>query len=179
MYSAKSANIRGMPVSGCSFVRFGRSTMISNTQCRVRIGRGSRGPASSKNPGCRLLSLAGLCLAVSASSGGLAADFPPQAWRDKIAMDLAKIRRDGLTGPPGGLVAVSFEFCIPGNRGAMRDVLAIDPTIACYAQSPGRADCGRTEYLCIGDTHKPNWRDVLKRLAMLDYVKRVERAYFE
>lgn len=101
------------------------------------------------------------------------------AWRNKIAFDLSQIRPDGLTGPPDGLVSVSYEFCIPKNPELVKEVLAIDPAVQLAAEAPGRIGCGDSEYLCLGDTHKPNWREILKRIASLDYVTRIERTHWE
>lgn len=100
-------------------------------------------------------------------------------WLSKIDFDLSQIRPDGLTGPPDGLVSVSYEFCIPKDPRLVKEVLAIDSTVTYASKSPGRIGCGDSEYLCMGDTHKPNWREILKRIAALDYVTRIERAYWE
>jgi len=101
------------------------------------------------------------------------------AWLSKIQFDLSQINTDGLTGPADGLVSVSFEFCIPKDPELVKEILAIDPTIKYASVSPGRIGCGDSEYLCLGDTHKPNWREVLKQIASLDYVTRIERTYWE
>jgi hypothetical protein len=100
-------------------------------------------------------------------------------WQNKIAFDLSQIRPDGLTGPPDGLVSVSYEFCIPKDKAFLDEVLAVDPAIKSTPESPGRIGCGKTEYLCIGDTHNPRWKDILRQLASLDYVTRIERTYWE
>ncbi|UCH84515.1 MAG: hypothetical protein JSW50_02140, partial [Candidatus Latescibacterota bacterium] len=100
-------------------------------------------------------------------------------WKDKIAFDLSQIRPDGLTGPPDGLVAVSYEFCIPKDEELLNRVLAVDSTIKIQPESPGRIGCGKDEYLCIANTHKPNWKEILRRIAALDYVMRIERTHWE
>jgi hypothetical protein len=101
------------------------------------------------------------------------------AWRDKVAFDLSQIRPDGLAGPPDGLVSVSYEFCIPKDPELVKEVRAIDPSVQLVSAAPGRIGCGDSEYLCLGDTHKPNWREILKKTASLDYVTRIERVYWE
>ena len=100
-------------------------------------------------------------------------------WQDKIAFDLSQIHPDGLTGPPYGLVSVSYEFCIPKDKEHLDRVLAIDSTIKSVSEAPGRIGCGKTEYLCVGDTHNPRWREILQQIATLDFVKGIERTYWE
>jgi hypothetical protein len=36
--------------------------------------------------------------------------------RSKITFDLEQLNENGLYGPPGGLRALHYEFCIPGSR---------------------------------------------------------------
>jgi hypothetical protein len=100
-------------------------------------------------------------------------------WQNKIAFDLSQIRADGLTGPPDAMVSVAYEFCIPRDRVLLARVLAIDSTVKYTAEAPGRIGCGKTEYLCMGDTHTPRWRDILRQIASLDYVTRIERTDWE
>jgi len=100
-------------------------------------------------------------------------------WRDKIAFDLSQIRPDGLTGTPDGLVSVSYEFCIPKDDEIIERVMAIDPTIKRMSEAPGRIGCGKTEILCIGSTHNPRWREILRQIASLDFVERIERTDWE
>jgi hypothetical protein len=100
-------------------------------------------------------------------------------WQRKIAFDMSQIRPDGITGPPDGLVSVSYEFCIPGDDELLDRVLAIDPTIKYAREAPGRIGCDKTQYLCMGDTHNPHWKDILRQIAELDFVTRIERTYWE
>ena len=121
-----------------------------------------------------------LCAALSCSkSDKTTKEQDNSGWQNKIAFDLSQIHPDGLTGPPDGLVRVSYEFCIPKDKAFLDRVLAIDPTIKCSLESPGRIGCGKTEYLCIGDTHNSRWKDILQQIASLDYVTRIERTYWE
>jgi len=101
---------------------------------------------------------------------------PREKTMDKIRFDLSKINEDGLQGPPDGLRSVSYEFCIPEARKA--EVSRIDPTVE-FSRSPGRIGCGEGELLCIGQTHQENYREVLARLAALDYVREIREAFFE
>jgi len=97
----------------------------------------------------------------------------------KITFDLSKLNAQGLYGPPDGLRALDYEFCIPARQECIEEVRRIDPTLHVYQGSKGRIGCSRGEALCIGNTGQTNWREVLLKLAGLPYVKRIEQAYFE
>lgn len=95
-----------------------------------------------------------------------------------IELDLSALNSEGLRGPPDGLVAVSYEFCIPDNEKATAEVEGIDPTVSC-SRSPGRIGCEPGELLCIGHTGQAGFRVVLDRLAALPFVARIIEARFE
>ena len=97
----------------------------------------------------------------------------------KVTFSLDQLNPEGLWGPPGGLRALHYEFCIPGDSLHEAQVREIDPTVQIYRQSRGRAGCGPGEYLCLGSTHQPGFRTVLFRLACLPYVRRIDQAFFE
>ena len=97
----------------------------------------------------------------------------------KIEMDLLSIGPSGLRGPADGRVAVSYEFAIPNTEECRAEVRAIDPTVEFMAGSPGRIGAPRSGCLCIGSTHQPNYRDVLRRLVELPYIERIVECYFE
>ena len=97
----------------------------------------------------------------------------------KITFSLDQLNQDGLCGPPGGLRALHYEFCIPGEAAPAAQVREIDPTIQIYPKSRGRIGCGQGEYLCVGSTHQPGFRTVLVRLAGLPFVRRIDQAFFE
>jgi hypothetical protein len=97
----------------------------------------------------------------------------------KVHLDLAAINADGLAGPPDGLRAVSYEFCIPSTEEAVAAVTAIDRTVEVMRGARGRIGCSKEQYLCVGSTHQPGHRDVLLRLARLDYVAAIEPWYGE
>jgi hypothetical protein len=71
------------------------------------------------------------------------------------------------------LRSLSYEFCIPANAQSLAETRAIDATLQ-YSRSPGRIRCTSAQYLVIGSTHKPNWREILTRLTELDYVERID-----
>lgn len=97
----------------------------------------------------------------------------------KITFNLEQLNEQGLYGPPDGLRALHYEFCIPANPVPAAQVRQIDPTIEISQTSPGRIGCTKGEYLCLGNTHQPNFKTVLLKLAQLAYVKRIDQAFFE
>jgi len=99
--------------------------------------------------------------------------------RGKVEMDLTCLDADGLRGPPGGRVSMSYEFCIPNTPECRAEVKAIDRTAQLSPGSRGRIGCGNGQCLCIGSTHQANYRQVLRRLAGLPYVGRIVECHFE
>jgi hypothetical protein len=97
----------------------------------------------------------------------------------KITFELDRLNQDGLGGPPEGLRALHYEFCIPGDAVHEAMVREIDPTIQIFPKSRGRIGCSGGEYLCVGSTHQPDFRTVLLKLASLPYVKRIDQTFFE
>ena len=99
---------------------------------------------------------------------------PPDAVNAKIHFDLSEFNDDGMFGPPDGLRAAMYEFCIPARADLAAEVASIDPTVQSYASSPGHIGCGSDEYLCIGSTGQPRFREVLANLAQPEYVSRIQ-----
>lgn len=97
----------------------------------------------------------------------------------KIGFDINVLDKDGLMGPADGKVAVSYEFCVPADNHYLNQVRQIDPSLKFHKKSKGRIACSKAEWLCIGSTHQEYARDKLQRLAELEFVKRIERTYFE
>src|SRR3972149_7783819 len=85
----------------------------------------------------------------------------------KIGFDLAQLNADGLQGPPDGLRALSYEFCIPARPEGEAEVRAIHPTVELLPGARGRIGCGPDEVLVIGSTHQRGHREVLLKLAAL------------
>ena len=98
--------------------------------------------------------------------------------RDKITFDLSAISPEGLIGNQQSLRSVGYEFCIPAQPDTRKEVKAIDQTVQ-FSRSRGRIGCQNHQYLCIGETHQPEWKTVLLKLAELDYVKRIDRFWGE
>lgn len=105
------------------------------------------------------------------------ASTPPVS--PKIAIDLAHVNADGLRGPPTGLRAVHYEFCIPSGERYAAEVKAIDATAQFPRGSRGRIGCSGDEILVLGSTHQHGYREVLERLAALPYVSRIQESHFE
>jgi hypothetical protein len=116
---------------------------------------------------------------VSNSSGiNEGRDFPARI-QEKITFDVTSLDDDGLYGAANGKRALSYEFCIPDMERYKSKVMHIDLTLQCMSESPGRIGCGTHENLCIGSTHQKNFRDVLRDLAELTYVTRIDQSFFE
>ncbi|MEA3643992.1 MAG: hypothetical protein VBE63_29320 [Lamprobacter sp.] len=96
-----------------------------------------------------------------------------------LAIDLSALDAQGLIGPPNGKRALSYEFCIPANDARVAEVRGIDPSAHIFPVSPGRIGCGSDQVLVIGHTHQPGFTSILKRLADLPYVERIEPSDFE
>jgi len=103
----------------------------------------------------------------------------PSPDLSKITFDLAPINDEGLAGPPDGLVAIDYEFCIPATQQAQQEVNRMDPTVKFYPGSAGRIGCSKDQVLAIGNTHQKGWKIVLQQLTSLDYVKRIDRSFGE
>ena len=127
----------------------------------------------------RLALLAGLCLVLFMVMPGRADDGAHPDPLSKITFPLDQLNEEGLMGPPDGLRALDYEFCIPGDAAHAAQVRDIDPTLRIFIHSRGRIGCGPGEYLCVGSTHQPGFRTVLRRLASLPYVRRIDQAFFE
>ncbi len=127
----------------------------------------------------RLALLAALCLVLFTVMPGYADDGAHPDPLSKITFPLDQLNEAGLMGPPDGLRALDYEFCIPGDAAHVAQVRDLDPSLRVFTHSRGRANCGPGEYLCVGSTHQPGFRTILRRLAGLPFVKRIDQAFFE
>ena len=103
----------------------------------------------------------------------------PHPFSSKIDIDLENVNSEGLRGPPDGLRAVHYEFCIPAGEDRADEVRSIDPTAQFMPGSPGRIGCTTDQVLAVGNTHQPSYRRVLESLAALEYVNRIVENFFE
>jgi hypothetical protein len=106
---------------------------------------------------------------------------PEKPWPEanKIRFPMGDIRPDGLRGPPDGLVAVAFEFCVPADPGVYRELLTIDPGLDIQPAAHGRIGCLASQSLVIGETGSAGWRDTLEALSKLEYVEEIRECHFE
>lgn len=99
--------------------------------------------------------------------------------RGVLGFDLDRLDDRGLQGPPDGLRALDYEYCIPQGVDARSEVSAIDPSARFLPGSPGRIGCGTDQVLVIGNTHQPRFRGILAALAQLPYVEQIVECVFE
>ncbi|MDX5437668.1 MAG: hypothetical protein LPK03_10760 [Pontibacter sp.] len=104
---------------------------------------------------------------------------PDGAAAAKIAFDLMQFDENGLYGPADGKRSLDYEFCIPAGETYSQEVMAIDPSLTLFPDSPGRIGCTDAETLAIGNTHQENFQLVLLELANLDYVERIQQVNWE
>ena len=121
---------------------------------------------------------AGLALALLPGCAGPKPE-DEAALRAKIRFDLDALNADGLVGGPGSLRALDYEFCIPADEARLAEVRRIDPSVRVMRHSRGRIGCGPGQWLCLGNTHQPNARAILLRLAALPYLERIEQTVWE
>jgi hypothetical protein len=119
-----------------------------------------------------------LALAISIGSP-LAVRASEKPALSKITFDLSKISEEGLIGRGSGVRSFAYEFCIPAIPTRVAEVRAIDPSLKIYRQSPGRIRCRKDQYLCVGETYQPRWRERLLNLAELDYIEKIQPFYGE
>jgi len=103
----------------------------------------------------------------------------PSIPSPKITFDLSRIDEEGLGNRPGSQVAIDYEYCIPADEKKASEIKKIDPSLKIMHKSKGRIGCSGIEWLCLGNTHQKNWRKILDKLAEKDYIKRIDRAFFE
>ncbi len=104
--------------------------------------------------------------------------LPDGTDMEKIKFDLDQIDKDGLIGPADGKRTLAYEFCIPAEASAREEVKAIDSAIQVFEGSSGRIGCSDQQWLCMGET-RFDYRQVLQQLAGLDYVEKIDQAFFE
>lgn len=105
----------------------------------------------------------------------------PAQWQtsSKIKFSLDDIHSNGLRGSAHGLVAVSYEFCLPADDQVYKEVQRIDPSVKFHPGSRGRIHCAQDQALSIGDTNQANWREVLNELSSLTYIAEIQESFFE
>ncbi len=98
----------------------------------------------------------------------------------KIRIDLSEFNDEGYrVHPDGEKSATSYEFCIPANDSVLAEVKAIDPTAGEMKGSKGRSGCSDMEWLVIGNTRQKNFKDVIRKLAELSYIRKITETFWE
>lgn len=119
-----------------------------------------------------------LALALALLADARAASEAHGRSAGKLGFDTSDLDAAGLYGPPDGLRALAYEFCIPDRSDARAAVRAIDASVRIY-RAPGRVGCSAGRLLCVGSTHQSGYLGVLSALARLPVVERIEQAWFE
>jgi hypothetical protein len=126
----------------------------------------------------RSLALIGALCAFACPAAEDEAGAVHNGWVKKLGFDADLVGEDGLYGPPDGRRALDYEFCIPDAACIREQVSGIDPSVR-FSTSPGRIGCADGDLLAMGNSHQPGFREVIRRLAALPYVRRIEQAWFE
>jgi hypothetical protein len=115
-----------------------------------------------------------VCLAVLILAGACSSED----IEAKIGFDLGILNEEGLYGQPDGLRALHYEFCIPPGKYARNEVASLDPSLHC-TRGQGRVGCRLDQMICQGNTNQPDHKNILRSLAKLRYVERIEQSFFE
>ncbi len=98
----------------------------------------------------------------------------------KIRIDLTKFDDEGYrVHPDGEKSATSYEFCIPANDSLLAEVKAIDPTAEEMKGSKGRSGCIDEEWLVISSTRKTGFKEIIRNLAELKYIRKITETFWE
>lgn len=92
---------------------------------------------------------------------------------------VGRLDATGLLGPPDGLRALDYEYCIASPQAFRDQVAQIDSTARFHEGSPGRIGCRTGEIRVSGNSHQPGFRAVIERLGALPYAVRIEPIWFE
>ena len=121
----------------------------------------------------------GTAILMVAMIAGCASVSNPHPISSKIDVELGNVNSEGLRGPSDGFRAVHYEFCIPADENRADEVRSIDPTAQFMPGSRGRIGCASDRILVVGNTHQRSYRQVLGRLAALEYINRIGENFFE
>ena len=104
----------------------------------------------------------------------------PPGPKMKIKFDLDEFNDDGLRErPEGDFHGISYEFCIPADEEIYKEVLKIDSTAGVMKGSKGRSGCSDKEWLCIGSSRQPGFKQVILKLAELNYIRQINETFWE
>ncbi len=98
----------------------------------------------------------------------------------KIKFDLNEFTDDGYRHRAlGEVMSINYEFCIPADETVWQEVSRVDPTLELMKGSKGRSGCSNSEWLCIGSSRQAGFKDNIKQLASLRYVKKISETFWE
>lgn len=100
--------------------------------------------------------------------------------QSKIKIDLSQFNDEGYRVYPNGeKSSAHYEFCIPAVDSLLAEVKAIDPEASEMKGSKGRSGCSDREWLVISSTRKQGFKDIIKRTAELNYVRKISETFWE
>ena len=94
----------------------------------------------------------------------------------KIAFDVEQTDERGLRHNSS---YVDYEFCIPHHDSILAIVQQIEPDVRVMKGSRGRVGCTNSEWLCIVNTHDPEWKNKLFALASQPFITRIAEVFYE
>ncbi|HWA05175.1 MAG TPA: hypothetical protein VG961_01410 [Ignavibacteria bacterium] len=98
----------------------------------------------------------------------------------KIRLDLTKFNEEGYrVHPDGEKSATSYEFCIPADETLLAEVKAIDQLAGEMKGSKGRSGCTDSEWLVISSTRKAGFKEIIRKLAELKYIRKIMETFWE
>lgn len=98
----------------------------------------------------------------------------------KITIKLDDFNYEGYRkSPDGGTHTINYEFCIPANDSIFSYVSSIDKTLGLYKTSKGRSGCSDKEWLCIGSSLQPGFKNTIIKLAGLSYIRKISETFWE
>lgn len=98
----------------------------------------------------------------------------------KITINLNDFNDEGYRKlPDGEMYTTHYEFCIPANDSIFNYVSSVDKTLGVYKTSKGRSGCSDKEWLCIGNSRQAGFKDTIKKLAGLPYIRKISETFWE
>jgi hypothetical protein len=99
---------------------------------------------------------------------------------NKIKIDLIQFNNEGYRVYPNGEKSSAYyEFCIPANDSILAVVKSIDPEASEMKGSMGRSGCSDQEWLVISSTRKTGFKDIIRKLAELEYIRQITETFWE
>ncbi|RJG42547.1 lipoprotein [Motilimonas pumila] len=92
----------------------------------------------------------------------------------KLDFDIKEINDKGLKNGVG----VDFEFCLAQQASLKQQVQQAYSGLQ-FQQSPGRIGCNAEQWLVIGNTLQPNYRQQLTELVAIAEVSEIKQTFWE